>query len=710
MDTNNTVSNSTLDSSLVEPLIAMINEPMHVNVITGLSNADNLTNESEILISLSCLCHSLLSAHPLAVNQYRLLYTLAFKADFLRTLWKYITSVSTPSVFGAPTSLLYILSRGLPLAAVQGWHQILPQLTLFCTLFSYLFPTLDDVEFYRDMDSNFEVTSTHLSTIPFTLQELASMGLTLRDVCIGLVELAYDDTRPSMRNDYQNALKPLNQTDDHKDVTRHWMKLFKSCVKLLRQLHSRDSRREFCPPEHWISKQVTIPVERPTNFRIGIEGRRRYREFMGIRHLSREELEEHGPPLSTTEVRNVTILQEIPFVVSFLDRFKILQTLISIDRTQHRGESHVFNVMGPTIQVVIRRNYIYEDAFEKLSPENEPNLKQALKVQLVSAIGLDEVGIDGGGIFREFLSEVLKTAFDPNRGFFASTSDSLLYPNPSVTLIVENYVKHFYFVGRMLGKAIYENMLVELPFAAFFLAKLLARHSASDVEIHHLASLDPLIYKNLMYLKSYEGDVAELGLDFTVINSDLGTTQVIELKPNGAKIPVTAQNRIEYIHLMADYRLNKQIRSQCAAFKQGLADVLDLDWLRMFDPRELQILISGAPTPIDIEDLRRNTNYAGGYNNEHKVIVVFWKVVQQFDENQRRKLLKFVTSCSRPPLLGFKDLVPVFCIQNAGREANRLPTASTCMNLLKLPEIEDLATMKQKLKYAVDSGAGFELS
>merc|ERR1711892_1168866 len=56
------------------------------------------------------------------------------------------------------------------------------------------------------------------------------------------------------------------------------------------------------------------------------------------------------------------------------------------------------------------------------------------------------------------------------------------------------------------------------------------------------------------------------------------------------------------------------------------------------------------------------------------------------DEEQKRSLLKFVTSCSRPPLLGFKDLDPPFCIQNAGTEQERLPTASTCMNLFKLPD------------------------
>ena len=44
--------------------------------------------------------------------------------------------------------------------------------------------------------------------------------------------------------------------------------------------------------------------------------------------------------------------------------------------------------------------------------------------------------------------------------------------------------------------------------------------------------------------------------------------QVEELKPDGANIPVTSLNRIEYIHLVADYKLNKQIRLQCNAFRQ----------------------------------------------------------------------------------------------------------------------------------------------
>lgn len=41
-----------------------------------------------------------------------------------------------------------------------------------------------------------------------------------------------------------------------------------------------------------------------------------------------------------------------------------------------------------------------------------------MKIQFVSSLGLEEIGIDGGGVFREYINELLKTAFDPNRGFF----------------------------------------------------------------------------------------------------------------------------------------------------------------------------------------------------------------------------------------------------------------------------------------------------
>lgn len=114
--------------------------------------------------------------------------------------------------------------------------------------------------------------------------------------------------------------------------------------------------------------------------------------------------------------------------------------------------------------------------------------------------------------------------------------------------------------------------MVELPLAEFFLSKIIGRQS--EVDVHHLASLDPIMYRNLLSLKNYDGDVVDLGLDFTIVINEFGQTRVEELKPNGANITVTNQNRIEYIHLMADYKLNVQIRKQCYFFKQVSSKII----------------------------------------------------------------------------------------------------------------------------------------
>lgn len=46
----------------------------------------------------------------------------------------------------------------------------------------------------------------------------------------------------------------------------------------------------------------------------------------------------------------------------------------------------------------------------------------------------------------------------------------------------------------------------------------------------------------------------------------------------------------------------------------------------MFNNKELQVLISGAQIPVDVEDLKQHTNYSGGYASDHPTIHLFWKV------------------------------------------------------------------------------------
>jgi len=460
------------------------------------------------------------------------------------------------SLFESETTYLHILSSGVQTASVE-WHQFLPPLTLFCALFNYFLQTLDDVEFFTEFNQMRDKTNNlnyNYSVLPFKLNELVSMSSILRDICISLIELAYQDRKVV---NLKCQLFGPSQDNTFKDnyTIQCWNLLLKSSLKLLRHVYARDIRRQFCPEDHWISRKYFAHIL-PANFNQAIQQRGHlYQEFRGIRHLDRNEMSLYGSPIPVKDIVNVTVIQELPFVVPFQERVKIMQSLISFEKRMNERDFYEFLSHGFAIS--IRRNYIYEDSFEKLSPDKIPNLKKMVRIQLISALGLEETGIDGGGVFREFLSETLKTAFDPNRGFFKVSNDGLLYPNPSIHLLVDNSDRHYYFIGRLLGKAIYENMLAELPLAPFFLAKLLSNNT--DVDINHLASLDPVLYKNLISLKNYKGDVSELGLDFSVITCEFGTNLTEELKPNGSNIPVTNGNRIEYIHLMSDYKLNKQV-------------------------------------------------------------------------------------------------------------------------------------------------------
>ncbi|XLR30583.1 hypothetical protein HN51_050458, partial [Arachis hypogaea] len=123
------------------------------------------------------------------------------------------------------------------------------------------------------------------------------------------------------------------------------------------------------------------------------------------------------------------------------------------------------------------------------------------------------------------------------------------------------------------------------------------------------------------------------------------------------------------------------IRQQSSHFLRGFQQLIQKDWIDMFNEHELQLLISGSLESLDVDDLRQHTNYAGGYHSE---------ILKGFSLENRKKFLKFVTGCSRGPLLGFRYLEPLFCIQRAAGTASeealdRLPTSATCMNMLKLP-------------------------
>lgn len=395
------------------------------------------------------------------------------------------------------------------------------------------------------------------------------------------------------------------------------------------------------------------------------------------------------------------LLRQIPFTVPFQSRVQHLTDLIHADReTRAEMRGAWFNVN----KFRVRREYILEDGFSLFERLNDNNsLRDVLRIEFVGCDGNVESGIDGGGLFKEFLIHLCRTAFSPEFGLFSCTHDNRLVPNPNAKHHHENYLHLFHFLGKVVAKAIYEMVLLEPQLGHTFLNSVLGKVNS----LEDLKHLDMDLARNLGALKDM--DVNDLGLTFSITNSVMGQAEEIDLIPDGRNIPVTNENKLRYKISVANFRTNVECKKEMAAFAQGLQKAVDLNWLAMFNPHEMNVIISGTSAGFEVKDLREHTVYSGGFDEDSEVIQWVWKLLAAETSEFRSNFLMFSTSCSRTPLLGFKSLNPKFCMHRVP-DNDRLPSASTCANLLKLPDYTTEQRLIDKLTQAVYSQAGFDLS
>ncbi|XP_011888306.1 PREDICTED: ubiquitin-protein ligase E3B [Cercocebus atys] len=615
----------------------------------------------------------------------QILTGLTYLDDLLPKLWAFICELGP---HGGLKLFLECLNND-----TEESKQLLAMLMLFCDCSRHLITILDDIEVYEEQ-------------ISFKLEELVTISSFLNSFVFkmiwdGIVENAKGET----------------------------LELFQSVHGWLMVLYERDCRRRFAPEDHWLRKDLKPSV------------------------LFQE--------LDRDRKRAQLILQYIPHVIPHKNRVLLFRTMVTKEK-EKLGLVETSSASPHVTHITIRRSRMLEDGYEQLRQLSQHAMKGVIRVKFVNDLGVDEAGIDQDGVFKEFLEEIIKRVFDPALNLFKTTSgDERLYPSPT-SYIHENYLQLFEFVGKMLGKAVYEGIVVDVPFASFFLSQLLGHHhSVFYSSVDELPSLDSEFYKNLTSIKFMRKDDSQacailipslswmfapgplisgkLYFPIRVLPSNYShlLPQLVchELIPGGKTIPVTNENKISYIHLMAHFRMHTQIKNQTAALISGFRSIIKPEWIRMFSAPELQRLISGDNAEIDLEDLKKHTVYYGGFHGSHRVIIWLWDILaSDFTPDERAMFLKFVTSCSRPPLLGFAYLKPPFSIrcvevsddQDTGdtlgsvlrgfftirkREpGGRLPTSSTCFNLLKLPNYSKKSVLREKLRYAISMNTGFELS
>ncbi|ORX83121.1 hypothetical protein BCR32DRAFT_202107, partial [Anaeromyces robustus] len=149
-------------------------------------------------------------------------------------------------------------------------------------------------------------------------------------------------------------------------------------------------------------------------------------------------------------------------------------------------------------------------------------------------------------------------------------------------------------------------------------------------------------------------------------------------------------------------------KEQFEALKEGFYEIIPEKINKILNEFDLKFLLNGI-SDIDVEDWKNNTDYEG-YSQNDITIIYFWKCVNEFNKENRKKLLIFATGNSQIPTTGFKDLqgngnIQHFKLKKAGN-TNELPKSHTCFNRIDLPPYKAYDQLKEKLLLAISEGIG----
>nr|KYP72309.1 E3 ubiquitin-protein ligase UPL1 [Cajanus cajan] len=358
------------------------------------------------------------------------------------------------------------------------------------------------------------------------------------------------------------------------------------------------------------------------------------------------------------------------------------------------------------LRISVRRAYVLEDSYNQLRMRSTQDLKGRLTVHFQG-----EEGIDAGGLTREWYQLLSRVIFDKGALLFTTVgNESTFQPNPNSVYQTE-HLSYFKFVGRVVGKALFDGQLLDVHFTRSFYKHILG----VKVTYHDIEAIDPDYFKNLKWMLEASAFIDVLDLTFSIDADEeklilYERTEVTdyELIPGGRNIKVTEENKHQYVDLVAEHRLTTAIRPQINSFLEGFNELIPRELISIFNDKELELLISGLPD-IDLDDLRANTEYSG-YSAASPVIQWFWEVVQGFSKEDKARLLQFVTGTSKVPLEGFSALQGIsgsqkFQIHKAYGSPDHLPSAHTCFNQLDLPEYPSKQHLEERLLLAIHEGS-----
>ncbi|KAL2323294.1 hypothetical protein Fmac_027673 [Flemingia macrophylla] len=400
----------------------------------------------------------------------------------------------------------------------------------------------------------------------------------------------------------------------------------------------------------------------------------------------------------------------------------------------------------PRKKFLVYRNQILESAAQMM--DLHASHKVVLEVEYDEEVGTglgptlefytlvcQEFQKSGLGMWREDASSfTLKTNLQADE--IGTHSFYGLFPRPwssmqdtSSGIQFSEVTKKFYLLGQIVAKALQDGRILDLHFSKAFYKLILGK----ELSLYDIQFLDPGLGKVLQEFQALviRKDIMESvnggnpGLQYGLIFRDTRIEDLcldfslpgypdIVLASGTNHTMVNMRNLGDYVSLIVDATVRSGISRQVEAFKSGFNQVFPIEHLWIFNEEELERMLCGEYDSWAINELGDHIKFDHGYTASSPPIVHLLEIVREFDHEQRRAFLQFVTGAPRLPPGGLASLNPKLTIVRkhcSNRADADLPSVMTCANYLKLPPYSSKERMREKLLYAITEGQGsFHLS
>lgn len=276
----------------------------------------------------------------------------------------------------------------------------------------------------------------------------------------------------------------------------------------------------------------------------------------------------------------------------------------------------------------------------------------------------------------------------------------IIKPSSNSTQLLAMYE----YLGILFGCCIRTGVRLPLDLPSFVWKPLVYE----ELTFSDLDAIDRSTATSLQFIRrcdraTFDQSVTEA---FTCALSD---KTLVELKETGALIPVTYDTREEYVRLVLNARLTEH-SAQIDAIRRGLGRIMPTQLLNLLTWRELEVMVCGEPF-IDVDLLRRHTEYSA-VSPDAKHIDIFWSVLENFDQKDRRRFIQFAWAQERLPSDDqefVKSHTRMMIKPSAFQPVDKaLPRADTCFFNVELPAYTSSDIMRKQLLFALSTAISMD--